>query len=156
MNNDLQNKIKELLKEAMKAGDEAGKMTYRALLSSFMTFLVANNRKPQDTLTDEEVMAVIKKEIKKREDSIKQFIDAGRKELAESEILEKDILAKFLPAQLSIEEVETKVKEILEKLGDSLNATQAGKYIGMCVKELKDVADGNAVKAAVEKFLGSK
>ncbi len=155
MNNDLQNKIKELLKEAMKAGDEVGKMTYRALLSSFMTFLVASNRKPQDNLTDEEVMAVIKKEIKKREDSIKQFIDAGRKELAESEILEKDVLMKFLPAQLSMEEVEVKVKEILGKLGD-LDVKQMGKYIGACVKELKDVADGNAIKAAIEKILGSK
>jgi uncharacterized protein YqeY len=76
--------------------------------------------------------------------------------LAESEILEKDILAKFLPAQLSMEEVETKVKEMLGKLGDAVNASQAGKYIGMCVKELKDVADGNTVKAAVEKFLGGK
>lgn len=151
----MQNQIKELLKEAMKAGDEVGKLTYRALLSSFMTFLVANNRKPQDTLTDEEVMAVIKKEIKKREDSIKQFIDAGRKELAESEILEKDILSKFLPTQLSMEEVEIKVKEILGKLGD-LDIKQMGKYIGMCVKELKDVADGNAIKAAVDKFLQTK
>jgi uncharacterized protein YqeY len=155
MQNELQNKIKELLKDAMKAGDEVGKMTYRALLSSFMTFLVANNRKPQDNLTDEEVLAVIKKEIKKREDSIKQFIDAGRKELAESEILEKDILLKFLPAQLSLEEVEVKVKEILGKLGD-LDIKQMGKYIGMCVKELKDVADGNAIKSAIEKILGAK
>jgi hypothetical protein len=155
MTNELQNKIKDLLKEAMKAGDEVGKMTYRALLSSFMTFLVANNRKPQDPLTDEEVMAVIKKEIKKREDSIKQFIDAKREELAESEILEKNILMKFLPAQLSLEEVEVKVKEIMTKMGE-LDIKQMGKYIGMCVKELKDVADGNAIKAAVEKILGTK
>jgi uncharacterized protein YqeY len=155
MQNDLQNKIKDLLKEAMKAGDEVAKLTYRGLLSSFMTFLVANGRKPQDNLSNEEVLAIIKKEIKKREDSIKQFVDAGRKELAESEILEKEILAKFLPAQLSMEEVEKKVKEIVGKLGE-LDVKQMGKYIGMCVKELKDVADGNVVKSAVEKFLGSK
>jgi hypothetical protein len=151
----MQNQIKELLKEAIKAGDEVGKMTYRALLSSFMTFLVANNRKPQDELTDEEVISIIKKEIKKREDSIKQFIDAKREELAESEILEKNILMKFLPAQLSLEEVEMKVKEILGKLGN-LDAKQMGKYIGACVKELKDVADGSTIKSVIEKILGNK
>ena len=63
----LQLKIKDLLKEAMKAGDEVAKMTYRGLLSSFMTFLVANNRKPQDELTNDEVLAIIRKEIKKRD-----------------------------------------------------------------------------------------
>ncbi len=148
----MQEKIKDLLKEAMKAGDEVGKMTYRGLLSSFMMFLVANNKKPQDTLTDEEIMTVIKKEIKKREDSIKQFIDAGRAELAESEILEKNILMKFMPAQLSYDEVEKKVGEIIAKLGE-VDVKMMGKYIGMCVKELKDVADGNHIKQAVEKIL---
>lgn len=151
----MQEKIKELLKEAMKAGDETAKMTYRGLLSSFMNELVSKMKKPQELLTDEEAMAVIRREIKKREDSIKQFIDAGRAELAESEILEKEILMKFLPAQLSAEEVEQKVSEILGKLGD-LDKTMMGKYIGMAVKELKDVANGDLVKSSVEKFINSK
>ena len=148
----MQNQIKDLLKEAMKAGDEVAKMTYRGLLSSFMMFLVANNKKPQDTLTDDEIMTVIKKEIKKREDSIKQFIDAGRAELADSEILEKNILMKFMPTQLTAEQVEEKVKSILGAMGD-LDIKMMGKYIGACVKELKDIADGNHIKQAVEKIL---
>jgi uncharacterized protein YqeY len=151
----MQEKVKELLKEAMKAGDEVAKSTYRGLLSSFMNELVAKMKKPQDLLNDEEVMTVIRREIKKREDSIKQFIDAGRQELADSEILEKNVLMKFLPAQLSLEEVETKVKEIMGKMG-TLDPKMAGKYIGMCVKELKDVASGDSVKSAVEKILGGK
>ncbi len=151
----MQEKIKELLKEAMKAGDETAKMTYRALLSAFMMHLTSNGKTPQDTLTDEEIMSVIKKEIKKREDSIKQFIDAGRAELADSEILEKNILAKFLPAQLSVEEVETKVKDILGNMGE-LDAKSIGKYVGMCVKELRDVANGDTVKAMVEKYVSSE
>jgi uncharacterized protein YqeY len=148
----MQEKIKELLKQAMLAKDEVAKLTYRSLLSSFMNELVAKMKKPQDLLTDEEVMTVIRREIKKREDSIKQFIDAGRAELAESEVLEKDILMKFLPAQLSAEEVEEKVKEILGKVGD-LDPKMLGKYIGMCVKELKDVANGDTVKSVVEKIV---
>ena len=151
----LQLKIKDLLKEAMKAGDEVAKMTYRGLLSSFMTFLVANNRKPQDELTNDEVLAIIRKEIKKREDSIKQFIDAKREELAESEILEKNILTKFLPTQLSYDEVENKVKEIIGKLGE-IDLKMVGKYIGICVKELKDIASGDHIKQAVEKIIGGK
>lgn len=155
MQDSLQIQIKDLLKEAMKSGDEVAKTTYRGLLSSFMNFLVANNKKPQESLTDEEVLTVIKKEIKKREDSIKQFIDVKREELAESEILEKNILMKFLPAQLSLEEVENKVKEILNNIGE-LDVKMAGKYIGMCIKELKDVASGDHIKIAVEKILNSK
>ncbi len=151
----MQEKIKELLKEAMKAGDETAKMTYRALLSGFMMHLTSNGKTPQDVLTDEEIMTVIKKEIKKREDSIKQFIDAGRAELADSEILEKNILAKFLPAQLTLEETEKKVGEILSKLGE-IDAKSIGKYVGMCVKELKDVASGDTVKSVVEKIIGVK
>lgn len=155
MQANLQNSIKELLKEAMKAGDEAAKLTYRSLLTSFMNELVTKGKKPQDTLTDEEIMAVIRREIKKREDAIKQFIDAGRAELSESEKTEKEILMKFLPAQLSTEEIEKKVKEILEKAGE-LNSAMIGKYIGMCVKELKDVASGDTVKSIVEKIVGAK
>jgi len=148
----MQTKIKDLLKVAMKAGDETGKMTYRSLLTSFMNELVAKGKKPQDELFDEEVLSIIRREIKKREDSIKQFTDADRAELAVSEIAERDILLKFLPAQLSTEEVEKKVTEILKRLG-TLDKTMSGKYIGTCVKELRDVASGDVVKTIVEKFL---
>jgi uncharacterized protein YqeY len=147
----MQNKIKDLLKEAMKAGDESAKLTYRALLTEFMKHLVANGKKPQDELSDEDAMAVIRKEIKKREDSIKQFQDAGRPELAESELAEKGVLIQFLPAQLSSEEVEKKVAEILEKQ-KPLDPKMMGKYVGMCVKELKDVASGDVIKQVVEKI----
>jgi len=147
----MQEKIKELLKEAMKAGNETGKLTYRALLSAFMNELVSTGKKPQDSLTDEECMTVIRREIKKREDSIKQFTDAGRPELAESEIKERDILKQFLPAQLSEEEVEKKVAEILG--AGPYDKTMSGKYVGMCVKELKDVASGDVIKKAVEKLI---
>lgn len=153
----MQVKIKELLKEAMKAGDETGKMTYRGLLSAFMNELVSKMKKPQDTLTDEEVMTVIRREIKKRDDSIKQFTDAGRSELAESEIAERNILLNFLPAQLSKEEIESRVAEILEKQKQDghLDPKMSGKYVGMCIKELKDVANGDLVKAAVEKIINT-
>lgn len=147
-------KIKGLLTTAMKEKDEASKLTYRALLSAFMNELVSKMKKPQDILTDEESMTVIRREIKKREDSIKQFRDAGRPELAESEIIERDILMKFLPAQMSAEEIEKKVVEILSKMSP-LDKTMTGKYVGMCIKELKDVANGDTVKTAVEKVVSS-
>jgi uncharacterized protein YqeY len=151
----MQEKIKELLKEAMKAGDETAKMTYRGLMTSFMNELVSKMKKPQDILTPEEAMAVIRREIKKREDSIKQFIDAGRRELADAEILERDILAKFLPPQISVEEIETRAKEILSKLG-ALDPKMIGRYIGTVMKELKDIANGDEIKKAVEKIVGTK
>lgn len=148
----MQEKIKDLLKEAMKRGDESAKLTYRALLTEFMKQLVATGKKPQDALTDEEAMMVVRREIKKREDSIKQFTDASRPELAESEIKEKEVLMQFLPAQLSQDEVDARVKEILSTMAP-LDPKMMGKYVGMCIKELKDVASGDMVKASVEKIV---
>jgi uncharacterized protein YqeY len=148
----MQNKIKDLLKEAMKTGDEVGKMTYRGLLSAFMVYLTSNNKKPQDPISDEEIMQVIRKEIKKRDDSINQYTNAGRPELAEGEAKEKELLMKFLPQQLSYEEVVTRVKTILSTQ-NSLDHKVRGKYVGLCVKELKDVANGDDIKKAVESIL---
>lgn len=145
----MQEKIKELLKQSMKNGDETGKLTYRGLLSSFMVFLTKNGKKPQDPITDEECMQVIRQEIKKRDDSINQYNTAGRPELAENEIKEKELLSQFLPTQLSEEELSKKIEEILEKL-KPLDPKMSGKYVGMCIKELKDVASGDKIKKIVE------
>jgi hypothetical protein len=119
-----------------------------------MNELVSTGKTPQDIPTDELVMTVIRREVKKRDDSILQFTNAGRPELAESEIAEKNILMQFLPKQLSVEEIQTEVSKILETL-KPLDPKNLGKYIGACNAKLKDVANGKDVKEAVEKYLAT-
>jgi uncharacterized protein len=150
----MQQKIKDLLKEAMKAGDETAKLVYRALLTSIMNELVSSGKTPQDIPNDDLVMTVIRKEVKKRDDSILQFTNANRPELAESEVAEKNILMQFLPKQLSVEELAVEVAGILETL-KPLDLKNLGKYIGACNAKLRDVSNGKDVKEAVEKFLAN-
>lgn len=150
----MQEQINQLLKEAMKAKDELSLSVYRALKTSFMNFLVATGKTPQDNLSDEEVMDVIRKEIKKRTDAFDQFIAVGRQELADLEAKEKEVLMKFMPAQMSLEELTKKVNELLDK--EVIDPKMVGKYVGLANKAFRDVADGKSIKDAVENFIKNK
>jgi uncharacterized protein len=147
----MQNKIREMLKDAMRAKDEIALSVYRAILTSFMNELVGSGKTPQDTLTDEECMNVIRREIKKRDDSINQYNLANRKDLSEPEEKEKEVLMKFMPKQFSDDELNLAVSEFLEK-NCPLDSKMMGKYIGLANKEFKDFASGDRVKSAVESF----
>jgi uncharacterized protein YqeY len=109
---------------------------------------------PQDNLSDEEVMEVIRKEIKKRTDAFDQFIAVGRQELADLEAKEKEVLMKFMPAQMSLEELTKKVNELLDK--EVIDPKMVGKYVGLANKAFRDVADGKSIKDAVEAFIKNK
>jgi uncharacterized protein YqeY len=150
----MQEQINQLLKEAMKAKDELSLSVYRALKTSFMNFLVSSGKTPQDNLSDEEVMEVIRKEIKKRTDAFDQFIAVGRQELADLEAKEKEVLVKFMPAQMSLEELTKKVNELLDK--EVIDPKMVGKYVGLANKAFRDVADGKSIKDAVEAFIKNK
>jgi uncharacterized protein YqeY len=150
----MQEQINQLLKEAMKAKDELSLSVYRALKTSFMNFLIATGKTPQDNLSDEEVMDVIRKEIKKRTDAFDQFIAVGRQELADLEAKEKEVLMKFMPAQMSLEELTKKVNELLDK--EVIDPKMVGKYVGLANKAFRDVADGKSIKDAVENFIKNK
>jgi uncharacterized protein YqeY len=150
----MQEQINQLLKEAMKAKDELSLSVYRALKTSFMNFLVSSGKTPQDNLSDEEVMEVIRKEIKKRTDAFDQFIAVGRQELADLEAKEKEVLMKFMPAQMSLEELTKKVNELLDK--EVIDPKMVGKYVGLANKAFRDVADGKSIKDAVEAFIKNK
>ena len=106
----LHEEIKGQIKDAMMAKDAVRLTTLRGLVSAFTNELVATQRKPQDFLTDEEVLAVIKRGVKQRKDSIQQFTDGGRDDLAESEQAELTILEKFLPQMMSREDIKKVVE----------------------------------------------
>jgi uncharacterized protein YqeY len=143
--------IKASIPDAMRAKDEVKLRTYRSLVTAMTNEVVAKKRKPDEFLTDDEAITILKRAANQRKDSIDQFSKAGRMDLAEPEQAELVIIEALLPAQMSREEIETFVKaKIVE-----MNATKAdaGKFIGAVMKDLKGKADGGDVKAAVDSLL---
>ena len=133
----------------MLAKDAVRLTVLRGLLTAFTNELVATKRKPQEELSDEEVIAVIKRAVKQRKDSIDQFRKGGREDLASSEEAELKILETFLPRMMSKEDVKKKAIEVKEKLGIT-DKSKIGQLTGATMKELKGMADGTDVKEAVE------
>jgi uncharacterized protein YqeY len=148
----LNHTIRDQIKEAMKARDEVRLRTLRGLLSAFVNELVALKRKPDGELTDEEALAVIRRSVKQRKDSIEQFNKGGRADLADAELAELGILEMYLPKMMPREEV---LKIAKAKMAE-LNVTDksgAGKFMGVLMKELKGQADGDTVKSVVDELL---
>ncbi len=147
----LQTTIKDSLKDAMKNKDMVRLSVIRGLSTAFMNELVSTNRTPQDMLSDEEVITVITREAKRRKDSINQYIDGGRAELAEDEKAELAILQEYLPTMMSQDEIRPFAEAKIAEMG--ADKTKAGQITGALMKDLKGKADGTDVKAVVDSLL---
>ena len=143
--------VKASIPEALKQKDEVKLRTLRSLVTAMTNEVVAKKRKPDEFLTDEEALAVIKRAANQRKDSIEKFEKGGRPELAETEKAELAILEAYLPAQLSREEVEKVVQAKIAEL--QADSSKAGMVMGAVMKELKGQADGTVVKEVVESLL---
>jgi uncharacterized protein YqeY len=110
---------------------------------------MAKGRKPDEFLTDEEVIAVITKLSKQRKDSIEQFKKGGREDLVKEEEAELAILEKYLPALMDQSEVEKLAKMKQTELGLT-DVTKKGVLMAALMKDLKGKADGSVVKAVVD------
>lgn len=144
--------LKKSIPDALRAKDEVRLRTLRSLVTALTNEAVAKKRKPDEFVTDEEAVVVLKRAASQRRDSIQQFEEAGRTELAEPEKAELAIIESFLPAMMPREEIEQIAKAKISELGVSSRA-DAGKFIGALMKELKGKADGGDVKAVVDSLL---
>ncbi len=106
----------------------------------------------EEGLSDEDTLKVLKKMVKQRKDSIKQFEDGGNKEMAESEREELEVLEKYLPEQMSAEDIKVKVEEVIKKVGAE-GPSDLGKVMGATMKELGAEADGNVVREVASELL---
>lgn len=143
--------IKSQMVEAMKAKDAVKLSVIRGLLSSFTNEAVTKGKKPDEMLSDEEVLAVISRAVKQRKDSIAQFEQGGRADLAEDEKAELAVLQSYLPAQMSREEIEAHVKAKIAS--ENPTKDKAGQFTGSVMKDLKGKADGAMVKEVVDSLL---
>jgi uncharacterized protein len=144
----LKSQISEELTAAMKAKEELKKEVLRMLKAEVMKEEVAGNEKRE--LEDSEILKIVKRMVKQRKDSIEQFEKGGRTELAEKEKTEIPILEAYLPAQMSEDEIAQIVAKKKAELQIS-DKSKMGMLIGAVMKEVGDSAEGNVVKAAVEK-----
>ena len=131
----------------MKEGDACSVRTLRMFKAEIMKEEVAGTTKRE--LTDDDILKVARRLIKQRKDSAEQFITGNRPELAQGELEEITILERYLPAQMSAEELRHIIANTKAALGIT-DASQTGKLIGAVVKAVDGRADGGAVKSAVE------
>lgn len=144
--------IKAGIPDAMRARDEVRLRTLRSLTTAMTNEVVAKKRKPDEFLTDEEALVVLKRAANQRKDSIEQFDAAGRHELSVPEKEELAVIESFLPTLMSDEEVAVVVRAKMAELGIS-EKKDAGRFTGAIMQELKGKADGAVVKAVVDSLL---
>lgn len=144
----LKDQIKNDIKEAMKAKDVERRDALR-LLSSAMKQIEVDERKD---LSDDDVIAIIQKQIKQRNDAAAQYKEAGRDELYDKEVAEIKVFEAYLPAQLDDAELASAVKAIIEKTG-AASMKDMGKVMGVASKELAGQADGKRISSCVKTLL---
>jgi uncharacterized protein YqeY len=141
--------IKASLKDALKAKEEVRLRTIRSMLTAFTNELVSKGKTPQDFLSDEEVLAVIKRLAKQRQESIVQYETNNRPELAEPEKAELEVLKTYLPKLMTPEEIKPIAEAKKSELGIEDKA-KMGMLVGAVMKELGGKADGGDVKLVVD------
>ena len=139
--------IKQDLKQAMLEKNDLVRDTIRMFLSEVQRYEIDNKEEVDDT----KALQIINKMTKQRNDSISQFRDGGRDDLADKEQSEVDILSKYKPAQLSEEEVSKKVNEAIEQSGAS-SMQDMGKVMGQ-LKSLAGSADMGLISKLVKEKL---
>jgi hypothetical protein len=144
-------KIKNDLNQALKAGESLKVSTLRMLLAAI------NNKtiELQKELSDEEVEAVIAKQVKERKESIEAYTAGGREELASKERDEMAILNTYLPQSLSPLELEKIIDSSIEEIG-AKTSSDFGKVMGLVMSKIRGRADGNSVAAMVKTKLEEK
>jgi uncharacterized protein len=142
--------IKDGIKESMLAKDTVRLTTLRGVQAAFMNEIVAK-KSASDELIDEDAIAIIRKLVKQRKDSIEQFAKAGRKDLVDTEEAEMKILETFLPQLMSKEEI-TKIVLAKKAEAGEIDKAKLGQFMGGIMKDLKGKADGMLVKEVVEEI----
>ena len=148
---DLFEQISNDIKEAMKAKDKVKLETLRNVKKFFLEAKTAPGA--NDTLTDDAALKIMQKLVKQGKDSAAVYEQQGRADLAEAELAQVKVIEAYLPKQLSAEELEARLKEIIARTG-ATSGKDMGKVMGVASKELAGLAEGRAISAKVKELLG--
>jgi len=142
--------LQEELKIALKAGEKAKTMGLRNIIGKIKAAQIDKG----ETLTDEESLKILKTATKQLKESIDQYQKGDRDDLAEKEAFELTLLEKYLPEQLSEEQIRQTVKNIVKNTGAG-SMQDMGKVMGATMQELAGSADGKIVQKIVQEELSS-
>jgi uncharacterized protein len=147
----LTEKIASDLINAMKAKD---KIVLEAIRAAKTAFILARSDKGSDSvLSDEEELKIIQKLVKQRRESAAIYKEQNRPDLYEKEVVEADVLEKYLPAKISHEDLSNVIKAVIDRIG-AKSPSDLGKVMGTAMKELAGKADGKEISAIVKQLLG--
>lgn len=149
----LKEQIGEDIKTAMKAKDTLRLQTVRGIKKAILDKEVELRPQGQDSLTPEQEIELLSQQAKQRRDSIEQFSNAGRDDLAAKESQELAIIETYLPEQVSDEEVAKIIDELIASSG-ATTMKDLGKVMGPAMKQLKGKADGKKIQELVKSRLG--
>jgi uncharacterized protein len=146
----LQVQINEEIKNAMRAKDTVALESLRAVKSAILLALTESDAKEE--LAQEDEIKLLQRLVKQRKDSASIYVQQGRQDLAEPELKQAEIIEKFLPKQLSENEVEVIISKLIADNGFSGMASM-GQLMGMASKQLAGSADGKTISTIVKKLL---
>lgn len=140
------------LQQAMRDRDETKKLTLRAVKTA-LTELVKSGS--DHSLTQEQVLAVVQKEAKRRREAAAEYAKGGAPDRAQSELAELAVLEAYLPKPLSDAEVETMARSVIAEVG-ATSPKDLGKVMGPLVAQIGGRADGKVVSATVRRLLSDQ
>lgn len=146
----LEQQIQQDIMAAMKAHDNVRTNAVRAIKSAILLAKTAEGGKKE--LEDADIVKLIQKLLKQRKEAAEQYVAAGRQELADNELAEAKVLEEYVPKQLTPEEIEARVREIIAQTG-AASPADMGKVMGVASKQLAGLADGRTLSTIVRQLL---
>ncbi len=145
----LESRIQQDMKAALKAGDRVTLETLRGLLAQIKDERI--KKRPAE-LSEEDILSVVQRAVKRRKESIELYRQGNRSDLVEKEQKEMEILQKYLPQQLSRDEIIEIVNQVIEQVG-ATSLKDMGKVMGAVMKHVKGRADGKEIQQMVRERL---
>ena len=147
----LRDQLRSDLRDAMRAKDAPRRNTIRMLEAAIKN---AEIEKRGAELGEADILAILQRQVKQRKESIEQFLNGGREDLAATERAEIEIIEAYLPRQLSREEVTERAQAVIEQTG-AAGPGDRGKVMGMLMRDLRGEADGALVNEVVGELLSA-
>jgi uncharacterized protein len=146
----LEERLDADLKDAMRSGDDVRKLAIRAVKTSITEAKVAGTE--QRTVSDEDVLRILQKQVKQRRDSVAEFTKGGRLDLVAKEEAEIAVLEKYLPQQMSEDEIRARAQAVIAELGVT-DQKGMGAVMKRLTADLRGQADGTTVSRIVRELL---
>ena len=143
----LEQEVMQKMKEAMKAKDSVALASLRSIKNEILKAKTATSNKEDMDKTEE--LKLVQRLVKQRKDSADVYLEQNRKDLADAELAEVEVIEQFLPAQLSEDEIDKEVKAIIQESGAN-TMKDMGKVMGMASQKLVGKADGKTISKIVK------